>query len=211
MIETNWKNTTTNISNINITIAFLTNRQFYFGSDKNRKQLEKWEDFSEALYLPFQNPDLLITTENIKDNKEELIKYYENVVALSKKHGKKISPSYFWIRPLLRDKEDNKILTGFPWYDTMNEVKYLFSELQKEEEGTVFYDVDQGWELVIENKDGKIYLQESDPDYNEIHCSINFDRNSMIQQSVFVLHETQKIINKLVKHFGFDCWTKRSS
>jgi hypothetical protein len=100
-------------------------------------------------------------------------------------------------------------LVGFPWYDTLTEIKRLFSDLNKDIEGNIFFDADQSWQLIIDNYNRQIFIKEFDPDENEIYCQISIDRQKMIKQKDKVLVLTEEIINKLTKHFGKDYWTRR--
>ena len=111
-----------------------------------------------------------------------IIKYYQSVLTITEKHQKKLRHSYFWIRPIIRNLETNKVLVGFPWYDTLDEIKRLFFELNQEVQGNIFFDADQSWQLIIDNYCGQIFIKEFDPDENEIYCQISIDRQIMIEQ-----------------------------
>lgn len=209
MTENDWTNGTLTISNFEINVAFLTNKEYFFGNENDPKQIADKINFSEPLYLPFSDKAILATTNNISDNLDEIIKYYQSVLALAKKHNKKPSQYYFWIRPIIRNLETGEILVSFPWYDTLNEIRRLFIDLKKENEGNIFFDADQGWELVIDYFKGQLFIKESDPDYDETYCKITIDRQKIIRQIDDILLKTEKIVSKLTNHFGTDYWTKR--
>lgn len=161
------------------------------------------------MYIPFADKDLLVTSKILTNNQDEIIKYYQSVINLSEKHNKKLSHSYFWIRPFIRNLETNKVLVGFPWFDTLTEIRRLFLELNQETQGNIFFDADQSWQLIIDNYKGQIFIKEFDPDENEIYCQISIDRQSMIEQKDKLLLQTEEIINNLTEYFGKDYWTKR--
>ena len=209
MTENDWTNGTTTISNFEITVAFLTSKEYFFGNENDHKHIEDRTNFTEQLYYPFSDKNFLVTTNNISENLDELIRYYENVLTLAKKYEKKPSPYYFWIRPVFRNLDTGKILVSFPWYDTLNEIRRLFTELKNENEGNIFFDGDQGWELVVDNFKGQLFIKESDPDYNEAYCKIMFDRQKMLKQIDSALVKTEDIVSKLTNHFGIDYWSKR--
>ena len=106
------------------------------------------------------------------------------------------------------DAENGDILVRFSWYDSLNEIRRLFSESTKEE-GNIFSDIDQSWELVVESYDGKIFIKERDPDDNKIYCSININRQELIKQMGKLLADTETIVGKLTSRFDSDYWTKR--
>ncbi len=209
MTENEWTNGTTIIPNFEINVAFLTHKEYFFGNENDHRQIVDKTNFTEPLYIPFADKNFLVTTNNVYENIDELIRYYQDVLTLAKKHGKKPSQYYFWVRPIIRDLETKQILAGFPWYDTLIEIRRLFSELKKETEGNIFFDADQSWQLIIDNFNGHIFIKEFDPDDNEIYCQIKFNRQEMIEQIEEVLQKTENIITKLTNHFGTDYWTTR--
>ncbi|MCU0390342.1 MAG: hypothetical protein MUE81_04430, partial [Thermoflexibacter sp.] len=117
--------------------------------------------------------------------------------------------SYFWIRPIIKNLDNGNILASFPWYDTLQEIRYLCNGLINNEEGEIFYDRDQSWEIIVESYEGKLFIKESDPDYDETFCCIWVDRQEMMAQVKTVLEKTELIVSQLAKHFGVNHWEKR--
>lgn len=209
MTENDWTNGTTTISNFEINVAFLTNKEYFFGNENDHKQIADKTNFTEPLYIPFDDKKFLVTTNNAFENLDELIRYYQSVLTLAKKYGKKPSQYYFWIRPIIKNLETGQVLVGFPWYDTLIEIRRLFSELKKDKDGNIFFDADQSWQLIVDNINGQIFIKEFDPDDNEIYCQIKLNRQEMIKQIEELLPKTESIITNLTNHFGIDYWTKR--
>lgn len=209
MTKTDWTIGTTAVSNFEINVAFLTNREFYFGDDNSPEQIADRKNFTEPLDIPFADKDLLVTANNVNGNLDELIKYYQSVLTLAKKHSKIPSQYYFWIRPIIRNLETKEVLVGFPWYDTLDEIRRLFSELNNETKGNIFFDADQSWQLTIDNFNGQIFIKECDPVDDEPYCQISLDRQEVVRQLGELLSKTERIIASLTNHFKTDYWAKR--
>jgi hypothetical protein len=205
-----WTKEAEEIPNFELNVAFLTQKEYYFGDDNNMEQIADKEHYREPLYIPFSDKNLLVTTHHVADNLQELINYYESVFRLNDKYEKELSnASYFWIRPIIKNLDNGNILASFPWYDTLQEIRYLCNGLINNEEGEIFYDRDQGWEIIVENDDGKLFIKESDPDYNETFCCIWVDRQEMIKQVKTTLEKIELIVNQLANYFGVNYWEKR--
>ncbi len=185
------------INNFEFEIYFNVYENYLYGRNENH---------SEKLVIPFENK---ITNSNlVYDNIELLIKYYEDVISTAKKYNQSAEKFYFRINPYILDKDTNKILVGFPWYSTFEECKHLFSQLKQNKEGNIFYDIDQGWEVSIDNFTDNFSILEGDPDENITYCNIILDRKEVLKQIDFVEKRTEEIIQKLVAHFKTDYWSK---
>lgn len=210
-MKSDWIKEAEEVPHFEINVAFLTRQEFYFGDDNDMVQIADKEHYREPLYIPFLDKNILVTTNNIFEHLEELIKYYESVMRLNHKYEKELRNwSYFWIRPIIKNLHDDKILASFPWYDTLGEIRYLCNHLTNNEEGEIFYDRDQNWEVIVENYEGKLFIKESDPDYNETFCCISVDRQEMLTQMKTLLEKTELIIKQLAEHYGVNYWEKRT-
>jgi hypothetical protein len=209
-MKSDWLKEAVDVPHFEINVAFLTQQEFYFGDDNDMAQIADKEHYREPLYIPFSDKDILVTTHNIFEHLEELIKHYESVMKLNLKYEKELRySSYFWIRPIIKNLNEGNILASFPWYDTLEEIRYLCNHLKDIEEGEIFYDRDQSWEIIIENYEGKLFIKESDPDYNETFCCISIDRQEMLMQIKILLEKTELIIKRLTEYFGINYWEKR--
>lgn len=207
MTQNSWIKQTEYIQNFEIVVYFLVQKDFYFGDSNNPQQIED-ENFREALYAPLGSPS--ISASGIEINLDEMIKHYASVFAMAKKHNKKIEQYYFWLCPYIKNIDANELLSNFPWYENLENIKDLFKQLRNEKDGKSYSDSDQSWQLLIEKQGDKIHIKESDPDEEEeeIYCQINLDRNELLRQADVIEEKTELAIKKLVAHFGVDYWTK---
>lgn len=196
------------ISRFSLDIKFITYRRcsIEYSSD-NPEQMDHTED----LYIPFSNDQLVITTRNIYDHIDELIKYYESLFRIHANHEKVLEPesNYLWIGLFIQSLDKEEVSFGFHMYHKFNELKRLFLDLKNEAEGILFVDKGVGTELTVANIDGKIVITEydPDPDYTEIFTLMHLDRQDFLHQMENVLTDTETIIRKLTIHFGKDYWT----
>lgn len=203
-----WIETTTYIAQPEFAFYFLLRPSLFIGNPNDPKQVGNRDKFSVPLYVPLNDPHLFMTTQTALTHFDELVRYYENVIHVSAAHKCKLMPHYFWVRPLLLDKTNNQTLVGFPWYDTVGELDYLCTQLQKNEEGSCFNDADQGWSLEIAHYNNKLFVQESDPDEGEVYCLASMDRAPLLEQVTLVQQQAHQLVKRLSQHFARDYWTR---
>lgn len=210
MPDNNWIKQTVNIPNFEIDVKFYTGTS-YFGGDQEFDQLIGKPEFGEFHLNPKPRKNTFTTTRRIHNHVEELIKYYESVIAFSRKYDKKLESYFFRISPFIKNIDTQEELIRLSWTDTFFGTQNFLDTLKLKQEGLLFWDEDQGWELKVENHNSKIYFQDSDPQSKKIHYEVNVDRDELVKQVEFVLPQTEIIIDKLIAHFGIDYWCKSIS
>ena len=200
-----WKKFATLQSNVKVDIGFMANEKFYFGPD-NGFTPEEYEQMQVPLYQPkLRRTGRLILFSDIVGNEEELIKHYVDVSKKYLEYKKDISKStYFWNRPVIFNSE---FIISFAWHDRFSEGKNVLDNLTSTEDGEVYWDVDQGWELEIEAKENLIYARERDPDCEEVYCQVKFERSDIRKQASALIPNVSELIEKLAGSFGHDYWT----
>ena len=200
-----WKKSAILQNNVKVDIGFMVSESFYFGPD-NGFTPEQYEELRVPLYQPkLKKSGSFILSSEIVGNEEELIKHYQDVVMKYKEYGKVISKStHFWNRPIIYNSE---FVISFSWHDKFGEGRNVLDNLTSTEDGEIYWDMDQGWELEMVAEEGLIYAREWDPDYEEIHCQVKFDRVEARQQATVLIPTVSTLIKKLSGAIGHDYWT----
>lgn len=205
MDELEWTKTAKPVDHASLDVGFVISDSFYYGAD-NDFTLEEWESSRTKITQPKLSKfgDFVLSSD--VGDVGELLNYYRDVLILAKEHKKRIEnrSSYFWIRPLIYERDEFAIT--FPWYDTYEETKRFLESVEEKEEGQVFWDRDQCWELTAHARDGRLYLREWDPDYEEEHVSVSVDFASLRSQIKPTKNRTESILTQLRAALGRDYW-----
>ena len=207
-----WMKDAVTIDNVEIDIGFNIWPSVYYGPSGGSSAKE-YEHLHEPIYQP---KITLIKGHSIKralsrhviDFESELIKYYRDLIRLSQKHEKRLykGTPEFHLCPYFYKPIDFPV--DFYLFDYFSDCEYLFKALLSEEEGEIFFDQDQSWEMHIYLHDGKLYFHQSDPDdATQPAMQIvvkKFDSSELLLR----LKQTQQIINILIREFGFDRWSR---
>jgi hypothetical protein len=138
---------------------------------------------------------------------KELLRYYADVFKAAQQHRQdlKAISHYFWLRPVLRDKD--KTVVSFPWYDTYPEAAGLLRALQVDGDNqTLFDDLDQGWQVAIYATADEIYLAEGSDDDNEPGKIYRISRPRLRVLAAETLVLLQKQLAYLVAQTGQNPW-----
>lgn len=205
-----WFSDTSHIPFLEAEVCFLINDAFYFGPDTFEDLTANFEKYSEALGppgIPRMVPSLVRTTEAF-GNEAELVGYYEQVVRLARKHNQPFNSirQYFWLRFRLWNTEEKTYLT-FPWYDSFSEIDGFITALAAGNEGLVFHDGDQGWELEVYSHGGLLYFRQRDRDADEIQVKVSVSRENLLNQLGMLRERAIGIIGTLSDALGADVWS----
>ena len=200
-----WTKTAKHVDNASLDVGFVISDSFYYGAD-NDFTPEEWESSRTRITQP-ELPKFgdFVLGEDVGDA-GELLKYYRDVLILAKEHNKQIEnrSSYFWIRPLIYKRDEFAIT--FPWYDTYEEIRRFLESAEEHKEGQVFWDRDQCWELTAHARNGRLYIREWDPDYEEEHVSVSLDFASLRSQIEPTRNRIDNILTQLRAALGKDYW-----
>ncbi|AJQ94830.1 hypothetical protein [Gynuella sunshinyii] len=201
----NWMQSATFQNDVKVDIGFMACDSFYFGPE-NGLTPEQYETMRVSLYQPeLKKSGSFILSCDVIGHEEELIKHYRDVVQKYAEYGKDISQStHFWNRPVIYNSD---FVISFPWHDHFREGKNVLDHLTSVEDGNIYRDIDQGWALDIAARDDLIYAREWDPDYEEIHYQVKFDRVTIRQQAKALMTDVPALIQKLSAALGHDYWT----
>ena len=193
-------------SEVIIDIGFMVQESFYFGPE-NGFTPEQYQELREALPVPdFEMSGNFVLTKNLAGKEFLLAEHYKAVVAMHEKHCKDISKStHFWNRPIVF--QENDFCISFSWHDRFREGKNVLESLSSIQDGEIYWDRDQGWELEIYGQGEFLFAREWDPDYEKLHCQVKFDRKSVREQSQALIAHTTEIISYLSREIGHDHWT----
>lgn len=194
---------------INVDVHFCINEDFYYGpsdviSIAERKQTTPLPSVTNKAAETFD-----LRSQKAEKFPDKLLEYYEEVLRLAKNYGKKpleIS-QYFWLK-LSFWRPDLGIYMNFPWYDSLDEITPLLEKIASVEDGVLWHDVDQGWEVEIIAADGFIYCREGDPEENEYNILHKIPRRPLALECEEVLDRSRALVNWLADSVGEDYWTK---
>jgi hypothetical protein len=169
------------------------------------------EDF-EGHPLPSPNfsrqvPSVVRMTE-VVGNEAELGKYFSEIVRLARRENLTFNDvrSYFWLRLWLGNTAAEASI-GFPWYDTLAEIRQFIHAVCKYSEGHMFWDADQSWELEIHGWAGDCLLQFSNPDDEATYETIRFAHREFADNLLSTEQCAGRVIEALTKIVGQDLWT----
>ncbi|MDH2435975.1 hypothetical protein QCD60_25930 [Pokkaliibacter sp. MBI-7] len=205
-----WIDNTRPISKIDAEICYLLKDDFYYGPDSHPQIVERKEvDPLPTLDFP-RVVEQMARTSEVSGHEHQLANYYSGVLSAAKRHEKSFNEihQYFWLRFWLWNSEED-IHVGFPWYDTLGEIENFIKSVIETESGEVFYDVDQGWELDVYARDGFLYIQERDPDYDEVYYSVSVPRDPLIKSLIELIERAGTQIESLSNLVGHNYWRPR--
>lgn len=205
-----WIDNARPISSIDAEICFLLNGDFYYGPDSHPQIVERKEvDPLPKLDFP-RVVEQMARTSEISGHEHQLADYYSGVLSAANKHGKTFNEirQYFWIRFWLWNSEED-IRVRFPWYDTLGEIENFIKCVIEAEDGEVFYDIDQGWELDVFAKNEFLYIQERDPDYDEVYYAVRLPRAPLIKSLIELVERATIQVDALSNLVGHNYWTSR--
>jgi len=204
-----WFDSAILVENAFVEVGFVLFSDFYYGPDRHTDIAEK--KLIEPLYVPNipRSAEKLATTNEVQGQINELIKYYSDVVRLSKKHQKSFEQvrQYFWLRLFIKNS-DGSFYVSFPWYDTLSEMESLLKNLASPPaSGEVHWDRDQCWELEMDAHNEMLFVREWDPDYEEVHVTAKLPLLSLAESSSAALERARAIIATLSSALSVDAWT----
>ena len=203
-----WFDSAVLVENAFVEVGFVLFPDFYYGPDRHTDIAER--KLVEPLYAPNipRSAEKLATANEVQGHIDELIKYYFDVVRLSKKHSKSFEQvrQYFWLRLFIKNA-DGRFHVSFPWYDTLSEMEGLLKSLANPPaNGEVHWDRDQCWELEMDAHNEMLFVREWDPDYEEVHVTGKLPLLSLSASSHAALERAQAVIAALSNALSLDVW-----
>jgi hypothetical protein len=204
-----WTTSAKQVEPVNVDVGFLVSETFYHGPENGFSQ-EQWRQLREPLYQPKveRYGDYLLSAE-FQDSAIELVRYYQDVLRLGARHKKvlKQQSHYFWIRPLIFQKDEFAIT--FPWYDTWQEAVAVLDALEGTSDGLVFDDLEQGWDVQVFAEGDFLFLRQGDFDSGEEHIVIATHRARLASQVPAVRARVIHLLAELTGALGRDYWSRR--
>lgn len=209
----NWISTAQFVQDLEVSVSFLKSPMFYIGNPNSFSDFKKTEfniPIEAATSLKTNDSDSITRVPNSAENMDALIEYYRQVIQLSRLHHKNFREisQYFWIRLALIGHE---VEISFPWYDKFSEVRSFLEWLETSSSNSIFLDIEQGWQVEGFTQGNILYLQESDPDSEEIYLTISTTLAPLAVKASKSIKETESIIKSLTEALGDDLWTSYKS
>jgi hypothetical protein len=184
-------------------IGFLIHDDLYYGDPNDPLALSsgRWR---APLYKPHFNVQYqYVYTGDPTWNTEQLVRYYDDVTRklLRYRVPLKGSSHYFWTKIYLKLDDE---YVKFPWYSTIDDVTSLLAALTKATEGEVFYDVDDGWEIIMLARNGTLFLREW---YSDANTAYSFDLALVQNQAHELLNRINPIMDHLRTALAADYWS----
>lgn len=196
------------IPDLKVDVGFIIFNDFYYG-DENEWTEEEWKTQRQWLEKPSPLYGHYALSEAFEGNEIQLIRYYASVIKAIKDHNKirKAGDSCFWLRPLVFQPEVHDI--SFPWYDTLVEAFSFLDALAKNEEGWIFDDMDQGWQVAVYAEGDKFHFIQRVWESDEPVWLASGDRAALSAMAKQCIIRIKKQIALLTAEMGTDYWTKR--
>ncbi|MBC7485946.1 MAG: hypothetical protein H7282_04270 [Cytophagaceae bacterium] len=98
---------------------------------------------------------------------------------------------------------------SFHWYDTFVEALSLLEALAKNEEGWIFDDMEQGWQVAVYTEGDKFHFIQRVWESDEPVWLASGDRAALSAMAKQCILRVTKQIELLTAEIGTDFWTKR--
>jgi hypothetical protein len=196
--------------------AFQIAETFYVGAENGFTPRE-WEEARIPLpppALPCRIPGL-VTTDDLLDREDELIAYYQRLIAVAEAHGKanvlgKPFP-YFSVGPRLIG--GGEVLAGFLWTDDVPDTRSVLEALAGLEPGAtglVWDDQDQGWRILIAAAGDAAYFVEWNAEgAPPVDGGWVLDAATLARPASEALARLETIHGRLAAALGRDFWIYR--
>jgi hypothetical protein len=205
-----WFSDATPVESVEIDIFFLLTDNLYSGPGEHPDVTPaRSRNRLEPPGFIRKNPGAARTTE-IVGHESSLAAYYQQVLAVAGKNGLRMNEitHLFWLR-LSIWSPDAQVAVSFPWYDTYAEMTPLFDQLNSGDEGEVYSDVDQSWEIEMHAFGTELLVRERDPETEEDYYAIRLPKPKLLTQIAALRDRTEALISRLSQEVGVDPWTRR--
>jgi hypothetical protein len=204
-----WLGRARRVENPVLEVGFIVWDDLYYGPE-NGFSAEEWNALREPLYRPAL--ELLprhvsyVLTSVLEPSVDELVRHYQDVLRLAEKHGREPSRSHFWLQPFIFSPGGLDI--PFEWHDTADDAERVFSSLQAPDEGLLFHDLDEGWEVEVFASGDRLFIRHSDfTTETELAC-VWCDRAALVSQVEPLRTRLNAILAKLRAALGADYWSR---
>jgi len=194
---------------INVDVCFCINEDFYYGpldveSIAERKETSPLPSVTNKAAATFNYRSL-----KAEDFPEKLLDYYREVLRLAKNYGKKDLEitHYFWLK-LYFWRPDLGIAMEFPWYDKLEQMLPVLEKIAGDEDGLIYHDEDQDWDIDIYAKDGFIYIREGNFLDGEINILHKIPRGPLAIDCRSAMARATALVAWLSDELDKDYWTK---
>ncbi|MBN9079852.1 MAG: hypothetical protein BGP04_05680 [Rhizobiales bacterium 62-17] len=183
-------------------VVFLLHDRFYIGDPNDGAEIA-----DPSRYVPIASPgtDSVLSVTDVAGREQELALHYRRIIEMAAKHRRPFSQirHYFWMRLILRWRSGE---TSLPWYDHWLSMTPLLDWLDSAGNGQHWYDVDQGWEMLVRRRSTHFFVREGDGDGQEA-LNIQVEREPLLRSIAPLRQQTTAAIAMLTEHLGADVWS----
>jgi len=167
-------------------------------------------DEDNAISLPVfkignRNPED-IPSMDVVGNEQLLVDHYQAVLRLANEHGHTYREfeHHMWLRLHITCEDD---AIGFSWYDTLERMEKLFSWLKDADDGDLWSDVDQGWEVIAIRIGPYVHFRQGGFDQGGEYANLAFPRDNLLKSVSALQKRIGLIIAELSRSIGEDYWS----
>jgi hypothetical protein len=156
-----------------VDIGWIIHPEFYYGPD-HPKTPEEWEQFKTCtlkLSLPPIAKGSYILSSDAISSPGQLLDHYFRILSLCREYGKSVESQSFWMRPVIWSGDGRGI--SFSWMDTYAETLYWVDAICRNDDGELFHDIDQGWQVAFLGRGEFIFGAGSSDDDDEDPANID--------------------------------------
>jgi hypothetical protein len=191
-------------------VGFIVWEDEYYGPEHGFSQ-EEWRTLREPVYqpaLPFHHRSVnYVLTPALHAGTGEMVRYYRDVLRVAREHGRRLTRPRFWLRPFLFSSDGFEI--PFYLHNGREDAESLLSRLETVEQGEIYDDLDEGWEVQIVAAGGRVYMRHGDFDTGEDHACGWCDRTVLLRQIAPLRGRLHAILTDLEAVLGGDYWSRR--
>ncbi|HTK03160.1 MAG TPA: hypothetical protein VL401_00075 [Alphaproteobacteria bacterium] len=204
-----YKTETISVDDLESDLVFLINTKFYYGPDNgfsieeyNEKQTQL-KKINLKVFDDESSGRTRVLGSEVLRNFSRYETYVADVLAMYQKYNKQIPsyPSYFWLRPIMYSKKANQEIT-FSWHDTFDEAQRILESLSGNIEGTLYSDLEQGWEVYAAKKGDKFIVWEDGFDQGGLVAAMTTKYEDMLVKFNKTMELTKQLQEKLNDRFG---------
>ena len=145
-----------------------------------------------------------LASKDVLANEQGLV---DHVLQLARQYGHSYNEfsHHMWLR--LQVSWDGGTI-GFAWYDTLDSMELVFDWLRDANDGEMWSDVEQGWEMIAVRVGERFHFREGGFDQGGEYANVAFPREELLSSISSLRERMGRIIARLTADLGEDYWTR---
>jgi hypothetical protein len=167
----NWIQQAQDADSFLVDIGWIVHDEFLYGAG-NPKTIEDYKNVAfkriKLSLPPITKGSYILSADAIKAP-GQLLDHFYRILCLSRELNEG-APS-FWMRPVIWSGDGRGM--DFHWLDSYAETRYWIDAICRNDDGELFHDIDQGWQVMFFGRGEFIFAAQSGDDDDENPASIS--------------------------------------